>query len=82
MVFSKSQATLYIFQQLLEKGSIKRSEVISVLSVSDVSFRRYIQELRAYFVNFNEPYEIEYFKSIDLYHLKNIDVSKNDTDNK
>lgn len=82
MVFSKSQATLYIFQQLLEKGSIKRSEVISVLSVSDVSFRRYIQELRAYFVNFNEPYEIEYFKPKDLYQLKNIDVSKNDTDNK
>lgn len=72
MGVSKSQASLYIFERLLEKGSIKRPEIISTLSISEVTFRRYIQELRAYLINFNEPLEIIYEKNRDSYRLKRI----------
>ena len=69
MSLRKSRSSLYIFQRLLEDGSIKRNEIISILSISDVTFRRYIQEIRAYLVNFNEPYEITYKKTEDTYYL-------------
>lgn len=72
MGVSKSQATLYIFEKLLEKGSISRTDILAVLSVSDVTFRRYIQELRAYLINFNEPYEITYKRIDDSYILKKV----------
>ena len=72
MGLPKSQSSLYIFQRLLENGFIKRSEIISILSVSEVTFRRYIQELRAYLVNFNEPYEIVYNKTEDIYYLQKV----------
>ena len=72
MSLRKSQSSLYIFQRLLEDGSIKRNEIISILSISDVTFRRYIQEIRAYLVNFNEPYEIIYIKTEDTYYLEKI----------
>ena len=73
MSLRKSQSSLYIFQRLLEDGSIKRNEIISILSISDVTFRRYIQEIRAYLVNFNEPYEITYIKTEDTYYLTKLD---------
>ena len=53
--------------RFIKKGDIQRK-----ISLQDVAFRRYIQELRAYLVNFNEPYEIVYVKSKDAYFLRNI----------
>lgn len=40
--------------------------------MSNVTFRRYIQEIRAYLVNFNESYEIVYSKYEDTYYLKKL----------
>ena len=57
---------------LLEKGYIKKKDIQETISLKDVAFRRYIQELRAYLLNFNEPYEIIYDKGEDIYLLKKI----------
>lgn len=70
MSFNKSQSTLFIYKKLLEEGEIKKSDVLSILSISDLTFRRYIQEIRAYLINFNEPYEIVYVKTKDTYILR------------
>lgn len=69
MHVGKVQAILYIFEQLLKKRSITKGEIQSVISISDVTFRRYIQEIRAFLSNFNEAYEIKYIKNEDVYYL-------------
>ena len=70
MKVRKVQAVIYIFKTLLERGFIKKGDIQRKISLQDVAFRRYIQELRAYLVNFNEPYEIVYVKSKDVYFLR------------
>ena len=72
MKVRKVQALIYIFKILLEKGYIKKKDIQETISLQDVTFRRYIQELRAYLLNFNEPYEIIYNKGEDIYLLKKI----------
>ena len=71
MKVNKAQAILYIFHMLLVNGSIKKDDVQSVISISDITFRRYIQEIRAYLVNFDKSLEVVYRKLEDLYVLKN-----------
>lgn len=72
MKVRKVQALIYIFKILLEKGYIKKKDIQETISLQDVTFRRYIQEIRAYLVNFNEPYEITYIKTEDTYYLKKL----------
>ena len=75
MKVRKVQAVIYIFKTLLERGSIRKKDIQRVISIQDVAFRRYIQEIRAYLVNFNEPYELVYIKSKDAYFLKRLNMS-------
>lgn len=70
MKINKTQAVLFIFEQLLKHKQISKSDVQAIINISDLAFRRYIQELRAYLVNFNEDYEIIYSRRDDLYLLK------------
>lgn len=69
MKVNKVQAVIYIFKTLLEKGKIKKAEIQNVVEINDLTFRRYMQELRAYLSNFDEPYELKYVKSDDSYYL-------------
>ena len=69
MNVSKVQAIIFIFKTLFEQGYIKKNDIQQTIDISNVTFRRYIQELRAYLVNFNEPYELKYDKSEDKYLL-------------
>lgn len=71
MKVNKAQAILYIFHMLLVNGSVKKDDIQSVISISDITFRRYIQEIRAYLVNFDKSLEVIYHKQDDLYVLKN-----------
>lgn len=71
MKVSKAQAILFIYEQLLNNEFITKEDIQSVISISDVTFRRYIQELRAYLVNFNKEYEIMFDKKLTHYFLKN-----------
>jgi len=72
MNVSKVQAIIYIFKLLLEQGFIRKKDIQETIEIEDVTFRRYIQDLRAYLANFNEPYELKYDKSEDKYILKSI----------
>lgn len=72
MKVSKSQALIYIYSVLLDKGEFTKEDIQSVVSISDISFRRYIQEIRAYLINFNEQKELLYDRKHSKYILVNI----------
>jgi len=74
MKVNKVQAIIYMFSLLQKSKKITKDEVLQTISLSDVSFRRYIQEIRAYLINFNEPYELVYLKKDDAYLLKEISI--------
>lgn len=74
MKVNKVQAIIYMFSLLQKSKKITKDEVLQMISLSDVSFRRYIQEIRAYLINFNEPYELVYLKKDNAYLLKEISI--------
>lgn len=71
MKVGKSQAIVFIYEQLLKNKTISKEDIQNVISISDVTFRRYIQELRAYLVNFNKELEIKFDKKQSRYFLRN-----------
>lgn len=71
MKVGKTQAIVFIYEQLLKNKTISKEDIQNVISISDVTFRRYIQELRAYLVNFNKDYEIVFEKKYEKYLLQN-----------
>ena len=56
---------------LLEKGYIKKEDIESALEISDLTFRRYMQELRAYFDNFSLPHKLVYLRDEGIYKITN-----------
>ena len=71
MKVGKTQAIVFIYEQLLKNKTISKEDIQNVISISDVTFRRYIQELRAYLVNFNKELEIKFDKKQSQYFLSN-----------
>lgn len=69
MKATKTQALMYILTSLLDKKELRKEDVIELFEISDVVFRRYMQEIRAYFTNFNVPFELKYSKSQSKYYL-------------
>ena len=69
MKVSKSQAMLYIFNSLLEKGYLTKSEIMSELEISELAFWRDIQEIKAFFYNFNLYYDVVYDRKSQRYLL-------------
>ena len=74
MKVNKVQAIIYMFSLLQKSKKITKDVVCQKILISDVSFRRYIQEIRAFLINFNEPYELIYLKKDDAYLLKKISI--------
>ncbi len=70
MKVNKTQAVLLILSILLEKGSFTKEEIKEEIEITDLKFKRYMQELRAFIYNFNLPYEINYIRREDIYILK------------
>lgn len=70
MKVGKTQAIVFIYEQLLKNKTISKEDIQNVISISDVTFRRYIQELRAYLINFNKNYEIIFEKKSEKYLLQ------------
>lgn len=65
----KSQGLLYIFEMLKEKGSINKNEILSALEITELSFWRYIQEIKAFLYNFDMGYELVYDRKDEVYRL-------------
>ena len=72
MKVNKSQAMIYVFKMLYEDERIIRKDIMNDLEINELTFRRYIQEIRSYLVNFDEPYELVYNKYEDTYFLRKI----------
>ena len=70
MKTNKTQAVLLMYKILLETGKLRKDDVMMKVEMTDLSFRRYISELRCFFMNFDEPLEIIYVKAENCYYLK------------
>jgi len=68
-MYVKTQAVIFMYDTLLKMGSFKREFIEEKLNIGDLTFHRYVEELRAYFTNFNTGYDIIYDHSYCLYIL-------------
>lgn len=69
MKTSKTQAVLFLYESLKEKGQISKNDMLAELDINDLTFKRYVSELRSYLMNFNCPEELRYLKKEDRYRL-------------
>ena len=61
MKVNKTQALLYMLMVLIENGQFSKVEILQEIDITEQTFRRYIQELRAFLSNFN-PAEADKFE--------------------
>ena len=69
MRVSKGQGLLYIFNVLQTKHKFTKSDIMNELEITELTFWRYIQEIKAFIYNFNLPFELVYDRSTDTYNL-------------
>lgn len=69
MKVNKTQALMYLLSVLLTNKQISKECIKNKLEITDLTFRRYMQEIRAYLINFELPYELKYIKGEDIYSL-------------
>jgi hypothetical protein len=67
MKTNKPQALLYLYEKMTEKGFITKKESMETLEISELTFRRYLSEIRCYFVNFDKGEDIVYDKVKNIY---------------
>lgn len=70
MKVNKTQGVLYLLMMLLSGKQLQKNSIKADLEITDLTFKRYIQELRAFFVNFSLYYEIDYNRETAQYYLK------------
>ena len=70
MKVNKTQALLFMLITLFEHGKLSRKDILQEIDITEQTFRRYMQELRAFFSNFNIQNNIEYVRQEDIYYLR------------
>lgn len=70
MKVNKTQAILFMLITLINNGHLSRNDILQEIEISEQTFRRYMQELRAFLSNFNIQSTIVYIRSEDVYYLK------------
>lgn len=68
--FKKNVSILYIYDKLLNNRYLDKKEVQAELLINDLTFKRYIKDLREYFSFMRKDEEIYYDRDSDLYWLK------------
>ena len=68
--FKKNVSILYIYDKLLNNRYLDKKEVQAELLINDLTFKRYIKDLREYFSSMRKDEEIYYDRDSDLYWLK------------
>lgn len=63
---------MYLLSVLITNKQISKEDIKNKLEISDLTFRRYMQEIRAYLINFELPYEVIYLKSEEVYYFKDL----------
>lgn len=70
MSITKTQAVLAMYDDFLEDHQLTKSTFMANMEISDITFKRYISELRCYFANFAPRFEIHYNRETDTYYLE------------
>lgn len=70
MKVNKTQGVLFIFNKLTSDGYITKDIAVQELEINDLTFYRYIQEIRAYLYNFGNIYDLEFNKTDKRYYLR------------
>ena len=68
--FKKNVSILYVYDKLLNNRYLDKKEVQAELLINDLTFKRYIKDLREYFSFMRKDEEIYYDRDSDLYWLK------------
>lgn len=68
--FKKNVSILYFYDKLLNNRYLDKKEVQAELLINDLTFKRYIKDLREYFSFMRKDEEIYYDRESDLYWLK------------
>lgn len=74
MKVNKTQGILFIYSILLKKNEITKKDIMNHLEINELTFYRYIQELRAFLCNFNCDIELVYEKKNNKYYLSDLVV--------
>lgn len=74
MAVTKSQSLMYMYEKFLKCGKLTRLDTENILEINDLTFHRYIQEIKAYLVNFNIAKEIKFSKRNQEYYLINKEI--------
>jgi hypothetical protein len=69
MLTNKTQTVLLIYYIFLSEGHLIKKDFLSRVEISDLSFKRYISELRCFFANFTPENSIVYDRRNDIYLL-------------
>lgn len=69
MKANKTQVILIMLDFLLCKGEFTKEVILGKAPISDLRFKRYVQELRAYLYNFRNQEDIIYDRASKKYRL-------------
>lgn len=58
-----------LYGMLLARGSFQKKDYLARVEISDITFKRYVSEIRCYFANFEPDKELVYRKRDDTYFL-------------
>lgn len=72
MKLVKSQIILFLFEDLKEGKRVNSLSFCNDHNISQVTFKRYIAEIRAYLVNAYQNIDIIYIKSENVYCINDI----------
>lgn len=75
MKLSKTQICLHIYEELLHNDFVDIKKMKSKFQIEDKTFLRYINEIRAYLLNFYTAKEIVYLRSKHAYKLVVYEIS-------
>lgn len=70
MKISKAQSILRIYTILLKDKVLDKEKLAQDLSLSDITWNRYLTEIRSYLENFDEGHELVYRRRDNRYALK------------
>ena len=73
MKIFKSQAILRLYSTLIKERNIDKKIMIKELNLSNITFNRYLAEIRSYLERYEPNYVLVYRRHNDLYVLKEKD---------
>ena len=74
--FKKNVCILYIYEKLIKDRCLNKKEVQDELLINDLTFKRYMKEIRDYFSFMRREEEIYYDRDNNLYWLKKKTLDK------